>query len=265
MKPSFSKTSRRIRFFCLTLAAVLLMAVGLYIINNRSRIYENTIVALRLPDADAPVIKGLLANMVPVEGGTFVMSATLEDCPYIDEMPPHEVHVGNFSLGRYEVTQAEWVALMRDNPSIEKGDDLPVTCVSWEECELFIRRLNRVTGRKFRFPTEQEWEYAAKKGMALREQNDTLEWTMEVSGGRPHPVGKLSPNALGLCDMGGNVSEWCDTTKLAYSDTLFRVYENRKAVRGGNYSSYPWHARPTYRMNEDKVKHSPIVGLRLAE
>ena len=99
----------------------------------------------------------------------------------------------------------------------------------------------------------------------MMEQADSLEWTMEVSGGKPHPVGKLSPNAMGLCDMGGNVSEWCDTTKLAYSDTLFHVYVNRKAVRGGNYSSDPWHARATYRMNEDKGKHSPLVGLRLAE
>lgn len=262
------KTPRRRRFFFFALVVILLATVAHYVIKHRSWIYENTVVALRLPDADDPVIKGLLADMVPIEGGTFVMGATSEDNPYIDEMPAHEVRVGNFSLGRHEVTQAEWEALMRDNPSIDKGDDLPVTCVSWEECEQFIRRLNRVTGRKFRFPTEQEWEYAARKGMDgmdMREQTDTCEWTMEVSEGRTHPVGKLSPNALGLCDMGGNVSEWCDTTKLAYSDTLFHVYVNRKAVRGGNYSSDPWHARHTYRMNEDKVKHSPLVGFRLAE
>ena len=268
MTPSFLKTPRRNCLLFFVLAAVLLLGVVLYVVNNRSWIYENTIVALRLPDADDPVIKGILADIVPIEGGTFVMGATLEDNPYIDEMPPHEVHVGSFSLGRHEVTQAEWVALMGDNPSIEKGDDLPVSCVSWEECNLFISRLNRVTGRKFRFPTEQEWEYAARKGMddmARQEQADSLEWTMEVSGGKPHPVGKLSPNAMGLCDMGGNVSEWCDTTKLAYSDTLFHVYVNRKAVRGGNYSSDPWHARATYRMNEDKSIHSPLVGLRLAE
>ncbi|MBR6980194.1 MAG: SUMF1/EgtB/PvdO family nonheme iron enzyme [Prevotella sp.] len=267
MTPSSLKAPRRNRFFLFVLAAVLLFIGGLYVIKNRSWIYGLTNVEQRLPDADDPVIKGLLADMVPIEGGTFVMGATLEDSPYIDELPPHEVHIGSFSLGRHEVTQAEWEVLMGANPSIEKGDDLPVSCVSWEECKRFINRLNRVTGRKFRFPTEQEWEYAAKKGMdgIPRQTADTLEWTMEVSGGKPHPVGKLSPNAMGLSDMGGNVSEWCDTTKLAYSDTLSHVYVRRKVVRGGNYSSDPWHARATYRMNEDKSIHSPLVGLRLAE
>ena len=252
----------------LSLIAILLLAVALFARRHREWIHDNCIVPLTHPKADDPVIKGLLADMVPIEGGTFVMGATPDDNPYVDEMPPHKVRVGNFSLGRHEVTQAEWEALMGDNPSIDKGGDLPVACVSWMDCELFIRRLNKVTGRHFRFPTEQEWEYAARKGMegmSQRKMTDTLEWTVEVSEGRTHPVGKLSPNALGLCDMGGNVSEWCDTTKLAYSDTLYQVYEKRKAVRGGNYSSDPWHARPTYRMNEDMDKQSPIVGLRLAE
>lgn len=258
----------RLRFFGLAMVVVLLLAMVLTVRRHYEWIHENCIVPLTLPGADDPVVKGLLSDMVLVKGGVFTMGATVADNPYCDEMPPHEVYVASFSLCRHEVSQAEWKALMGDNPSIDKGDDLPATCISWVDCDLFIRRLNRVTGRHFRFPTEQEWEYAAKKGMEGMPQRtpaDTLEWTLDVGGGRTHPVGKLSPNALGLCDMGGNVSEWCDTTKLAYSDTLYRVYERRKAVRGGNYSSDPWHARPSFRMSEDLLVKSPVIGLRLAE
>ena len=133
-------------------------------VNSESRSFSFTMkkIEYQMPD----VIKELVNNMVFVEGGTYTMGATSEQDKeyYIDEKPIHRVTISSFSIGRYEVTQEEWQAVMGNNPSSIKGAKRPVESVSWKECQEFIRKLNDMTGKQFRLPTEAEWEYAARGG-----------------------------------------------------------------------------------------------------
>ena len=173
------------------------------------------------------IIANLKSNMIHVEGGTFIMGDPSESGT--DDAPPHEVTVSSFSIGKYEVTQEEWVAVMGDNPSFFKDDKsesilnvisshpskyakYPVERVSMDECQQFILKLNEYTGLRFRLPTEAEWEYAAmggqkSKGYYYSGSNniDSVAWRNDGT----HEVGKKFPNELGIYDMSGNVSEWC--------------------------------------------------------
>ena len=116
------------------------------------------------------IIQQLINNMVYVEGGIFTMGATSEQgsdaCQ--DEKPAHQVTLSSFSIGKYEVTQEEWQAVMGSNPSRFKGSKLSVEQVSWNDCQEFIRKLNSLTGKRFRLPTGAEWEYAARGGRKSR-------------------------------------------------------------------------------------------------
>ncbi|MBR0324280.1 MAG: SUMF1/EgtB/PvdO family nonheme iron enzyme, partial [Bacteroidales bacterium] len=124
--------------------------------------------------------------------------------------------MSTFYIGKYEVTQAEWKAVMGTNPSRHKGDNLPVENVTWFDCQEFIRKLNELTGKQFRLPTEAEWEYAARGGKhsygakyAGDNDIDNVAWYGDNSNNTTHPVGLKRPNELGLYDMTGNVQEWC--------------------------------------------------------
>ena len=156
--------------------------------------------------------------MVPVEGGTFQMGATVEEGSDANDSakPVHSVTLSSYSIGQTEVTQALWKAVMGSNPSNWEGDNLPVEMVSWKDCQKFITKLNRLTGQKFRLPTEAEWEYAARGGKLSKgykySGSNTLgdvAWHEENSDGKTHPVATKQPNELGLYDMSGNVYEWC--------------------------------------------------------
>lgn len=183
------------------------------------------------------IIRQLVNNMVYVEGGTFMMGATseqgsdtseqlslIDDDMYDDAKPVHHVTVSNFRIGKYEVTQCEWEAVMGENPSYFKGSNRPVENVSWDDCQKFIAKLNRVTGKRFRLPTEAEWEYAARggnksKGFTYAGSNnlDEVAWHDGNSDCKTHDVGTKCPNELGLYDMTGNVGEWCSDWFGAYS------------------------------------------------
>ena len=151
-------------------------------------------------------------ELVRIPPGSFMMGST-NGTP--DEVPVHQVTIKySFYIGKYEVTQAQWQALMGDNPSNFKDcPSCPVEKVSWDDTQKFIQKLNQMNdGYTYRLPTEAEWEYANRAGTtgdyagALNE----VAWYFENSGNKTHPVGGKRPNSWGLADMHGNVWEWCD-------------------------------------------------------
>ena len=173
------------------------------------------------------VLENLISNMIFVEGGTFTMGATSEQglYAYKSEKPTHLVTLSGFYIGKNEVTQEEWQIIMGSNPSQYKGSKRPVENVSWEDCQIFIRKLNETTGLCFRLPTEAEWEYAARGGKRSRgykyagsNNYEDVAWCYDHQGKTTtHPVGQLAPNELGLYDMSGNVDELCSDWWGTYS------------------------------------------------
>jgi formylglycine-generating enzyme required for sulfatase activity len=166
-------------------------------------------------------------TMVFVEGGTFTMGCTPEqgdDCLY-NEKPAHSVTVSDFHIGKYPVTQRLWRQVMGDNPSDAKGNNLPVENVSWYDAQEFIKALNRQTGKKYRLPTEAEWEYAARGGNRSKgykysgsDNIDEVAWYVKNSGLKVKPVGAKKPNELGIYDMSGNVAETVNDSYGEYSE-----------------------------------------------
>ena len=224
-----------------------------------------------------PVKDGISIDMVRVEAGTFTMGATpkMKD-PYDDEKPTHQVTLTNdYYIGKYEVTQALWQAVMDNNPSNFKGDNLPVECVSWDDCQEFISKLNSITGKTFRLPTEAEWEYAARGGKKSRGYQysgsnniSDVAWYNDNSGSKTHAVGSKQANKLGIYDMTGNVWEWCQDRKGSYSSSSqvnptgansgsFRVN------RGGSWGYIAGFCRSSYRFGSTPNRRSYDLGLRL--
>ena len=222
----------------------------------------------------------LINNMVYVSGGTFTMGATSEQGHDAedDEKPAHSVTLSDFYLCKYEVTQALWKAVMEENPSYYKGDNLPVEQVGWDECQTFIARLNSLTGKCFRLPTEAEWEYAARGGNCSRgykysgsNKLSDVAWYFDNSDNKTHPVGTKNPNELGLYDMSGNVQEWCydwygdyssssQTNPTGPSDSKWgRVY------RGGGWRNDEKSCRPFFRWSyASGFDYHEDLGFRLA-
>jgi formylglycine-generating enzyme required for sulfatase activity len=150
-------------------------------------------------------------EFVKIAPGEFVMGCSTgeNDCD-ADEKPAHRVQITKvFEIGKYEVTQAQWQAVMGSNPSTIKGDDRPVETISKDEAQDFLAKLTaRNDGYRYRLPTEAEWEYAARAGGAQPISLDEVAWYAANSGDETHPVGQKKPNAWGLYDTLGNVREW---------------------------------------------------------
>lgn len=224
------------------------------------------------------IIKRLVNNMVYVEGGTFTMGATSEQGSDAasDEKPAHQVTLSSFSIGKYEVTQEEWEAVMGSNPSYFKGALLPVEKVSWNDCQEFIRKLNSMTSKRFRLPTEAEWEYASRGGNRSRGYKyaggnvlDNVAWYDSNSGNKTHDVGQKSPNELGLYDMSGNVWEWCYDWYGSYSSSSQSnpagpSSGSYRVRRGGSWFSDARNCRVLYRGNSSPGNSLDFLGLRLA-
>ncbi len=173
-------------------------------------------------------VSGVTFTMIPVEGGTFTMGATPEQGSDADpdEKPAHSVTLSSYMIGETEVTQALWEAVIGSNPSYFKGSNRPVEEVNWDDCQTFINKLNSLTGKRFRLPTEAEWEYAARGGNRSKgykySGSNTLSdvaWYTDNSGHTTHDVKTKSPNELGIYDMSGNVEEWCSDWRGSYSSS----------------------------------------------
>ena len=225
-----------------------------------------------------PVKNGISIDMVKVEAGTFMMGATSEmKDPYDNEKPVHQVTLTNdYYMGMYEVPQALWEAVMGSNPSEYKGDNLPVEMVSWNDCQEFISKLNSLTGRKFRLPTEAEWEYAARGGKRSRGYQysgnsniSDVAWYDGNSGSKTHPVGTKQANELGIYDMSGNVYEWCSDWYGSYSSSsqtnpTGADSGSSRVYRGGSWIYIAWLCRLSYRAGNTPGYRSYGLGLRLA-
>lgn len=224
------------------------------------------------------ILNRLVANMVRVEGGTFTMGATAEqgsDASYDLEKPTHQVTLSTYYIGKYEVTQAEWKAVMGTNPSSFKGDNLPVENVTWFDCQEFIRKLNELTGKQFRLPTEAEWEYAARGGKrsygakyAGGNDIDNVGWHWDNSNCTTHPVGQKRANELGLYDMTGNVSERCqdwygDYSSVSQTNPQGPGTGRNRVLRGGSWDDDARYCRLSFRnWGAPGLGHFSI-GLRL--
>lgn len=233
-------------------------------------------------------VNGVSFKMIAVEGGTFTMGATSEQGSdaYDDESPTHSVTLSSFSIGETEVTQALWEAVMGQTPTSEGslwsssyglGSNYPAYFVSWNDCQTFITKLNSLTGKTFRLPTEAEWEYAARggnksKGYKYAGSNTIgdVAWYTDNSGSTTHNVATKAANELGLYDMSGNVEEWCqdwygDYSSGSQTNPTGPSTGSSRVFRGGSCFSYARFCRVSLRdyCTPDYGYSRP--GLRLAQ
>ena len=225
-------------------------------------------------------VNGVSFDMIAVEGGTFTMGATAEQASdaYSDEKPTHQVTLSSYYIGKTEVTQELWQAVMGSNPSKFSGTNLPVEKVSWEDCQSFVIKLNELTGKNFRLPTEAEWEYAARggnksNGFKFSGGNNIAEvaWYSENGNKISHPVATKAPNELGIYDMSGNVWEWCSDW---YSSSYYSSSSQNnptgpasgsyRVFRGGDWNYKARYCRVSFRNYSSPTKRFNYLGLRLA-
>lgn len=203
------------------------------------------------------------------------------DGGYENEKPVHNVCVSDFYIGKYEVTQEQWKAIMGNNPSHFSSSDTtnPVDSVSWDDIQNFIRKLNSRTGKSYRLPTEAEWEYAARSGGKKEKYSGTnsdsdLEnhvWYNSNSGAKSSPVGQKKPNSIGLYDMSGNVCEWVSDwyNKMYYSSSPRDNPQgpstgSTRVRRGGNWGYSPRNVRVSSRKDSDSSTTYSYIGFRVA-
>ena len=244
------------------------------------------------PAVETITVNGVSFNMVRVEGGTFQMGSNDSEADS-DEKPVHQVTLSTYSIGETEVTQALWYAVMGQRPTSDGskwessyglGDNYPTYRVSWDDCQQFVEKLNQLTGKRFRLPTEAEWEYAARGGnksrgykysgsnriddVAVYEENSYKKGSGSSEYGT-HRVKTKQANELGLYDMSGNVWEWCQdwygdyssnsqTNPTGPSSASLRVY------RGGSWDDHARYCRVSTRNWRTPDSRSYDLGLRLA-
>ncbi|MBO5132518.1 MAG: formylglycine-generating enzyme family protein [Paludibacteraceae bacterium] len=221
-------------------------------------------------------------KMIFVEGGSFTMGCTAEqgeDCVK-SEKPAHPVFVRSYAISKNLVTQRQWREVMGKNPSVMGDDDSPVTNVSWNDVQKFLKKLNNFLGKNYRLPTEAEWEYAARGGtytndMKYSGSNDIGEvgWYKNNSNDVIHPVGRKKGNELEINDMSGNIWEWCSDWYASYPEDTETELINpqggetgtERVVRGGYYEGPATFCRVSCRNKNKPDQASDIIGFRLVE
>ena len=227
--------------------------------------------------------------MVHVDGGTFTMGGTAEqgNDVQVRERPIHQVTLSSYSIGQTEVTQELWQSVMGSNPSYFTGDlKQPVEMVSWNDCQTFIAKLNELTGKNFRLPTEAEWEYAARggnkhQGYKYSGSNniDDVAWYYDNSYAPGysdlnlnfiiHAVGTKAPNELGIYDMSGSVHEYCwdwygEYSSEAQTNPTGPSSGSLRVSRGGGKASKYYSCRVSSRVYASPETNYSHTGLRLA-
>jgi len=246
-----------------------------YLYAKNMSLHIENIEAVHLITVEEPTTQ---MEFIYVPGGTFQMGDFFGDGDVI-EKPVHEVTLDSFCISKYPVTQGQWKAIMKNNPSkFKKGDNYPVEWVSWNDAQKFIKKINKmnINNYVFRLPTEAEWEYAARSGgkkekYAGGDNLDELAWYSNNSNNTTHPVGKSRPNGLGLYDMSGNVWEWCADI---YSDNAYSkhsktnpVYFERntgsRVLRGGSWKSFAKECQTNNRDWHEFCRRSSFYGFRI--
>ncbi len=219
--------------------------------------------------------------LVEIPAGKFQMgSPPTEEFHEENESPVHTVTLTNdYYIGKYEVTQAQWLALMEENPSTQKGDNLPVNRVSWHEAQAYIQKLNEQQDEiRFRLPTEAEWEYACRAGTTTatyigenitEEQMEEYAWFRNNSEANLHPVGQLKPNPWGLYDMHGNVWEWCSDWYGTYPEQDVTDPKGPETGKEKVFRGASWMGEYKFMRSADRGKFPPerkqhTGGFRLA-
>lgn len=222
-------------------------------------------------------VNGIAFIMLKVAGGIFMMGATSEQDKFAKdrEKPIHQVEVSDFLIGETLVTQELWKSVMGNNPSRYKGKQRPVEQVTWDNCQEFISRLNVITGKKFRLPTEAEWEFAARGGnkslgflySGSHHPNDVAWFSDNTKTSQP--VKTKLPNELGIYDLSGNLLEWCNDWYDCYSQYkqinpkgpnkgVYKVY------RGGSWYNDSTYCRISFRGAIQPNQDADNLGFRLA-
>ena len=232
--------------------------------------------------APATTTDRFAGQMVLVQGGSFEMGSNEGDA---NEKPVHRRSINSFYMGKTEVTQAQWRAVMGNNPSKFKNcSSCPVEQVSWNDVQQFLKKLNARTNQAYRLPTEAEWEYAAGGGGSRTRFGNSRDFidpehvnfdasasfkkNYSVTGQyreKTTPVGSFAPNTLGLYDMSGNVWEWCADWYKGYPGSGIIDHTNQsRVVRGGSWESYPQSCRVAIRGDISPTDRDGSLGFRLA-
>ena len=218
--------------------------------------------------------KDVKLEMILIPAGKFVMGSPASEKGHRVNETQHEVTLTKpFYMGKYEVTQEQWDAVMVNNPSFYRGPKLPVTSVSWENCQEFIKKLNAKTSGGYRLPTEAEWEYSCRAGTTTAYSNgDSITKNdSNVEGLSTKVVGSYKPNAFGLYDMHGNVWEWCEDWKVDYPkeaviDPKGPEAGKNRVLRGGSFTGVGMHSRSAnWFDNLPSTWNIDYLGFRLAK
>ena len=263
---------------------LLILVVGLKNCSSSHTDFTGPDSVLASPSEDFTV-NGVTFTMVRVEGGTFTMGATAEqNSPFSDETPAHQVTLSDYYIGQTEVTQALWKAVTGYSPTSDGcrwtsyyglGDNYPAYYISYNDVQSFITKLNSLTGRTFRMPTEAEWEYAARGGSKrkgyLYSGSNTLSavgWYDDNRGSKTHPVAQKAANELGLYDMSGNVQEWCSDWYDSYSSSAQTnptgpSTGSYRVLRGGSHGNGATGCRVAIRSHDTPSIRYCVYGVRL--